>query len=320
MTRQDRLALAQRFFDCFSAGDLPGALATLSDDATWWIPGDPARLPTAGLYPKERIARLFQRMLAALDSKGLQMRLVASVCEGNQVALEVESAGDLLNGRRYRQQYHLRLQFRDGLICSVREYLDTLHAHDVWVAPVPAPTPPDAQQLLQFWFDEIQPAQWWRVDPAFDATLRQRFGALHPAAAVGELAAWRSTPAGRLAEVIVLDQWSRNLHRGTAQAFACDPMALALAQEAVAGGHDAALPPRQRAFLYMPYEHSESRAVHGQAEALFASLGLPDALDYELRHKAIVDRFGRYPHRNQVLGRVSTPEELKFLTEPGSSF
>lgn len=174
--------------------------------------------------------------------------------------------------------------------------------------------------VLDFWFVECSPAQWWKLDAAFDATIAQRFGDLHRSALLGELFAWRGDAAGRLAEVIVLDQFSRNLFRGTARAFAADPMALALAQEAVAQGLDQALPPAQRAFLYMPYMHSESRLVHQQAERLFAALGIEDKLGFALRHKAIVDRFGRYPHRNAALGRISTAEEEAFLREPGSGF
>lgn len=174
--------------------------------------------------------------------------------------------------------------------------------------------------VLAFWFSEIRPAQWWTVDPAFDALIATRFGACHTAALAGELQPWRRDAAGRLAEVMVLDQFSRNLFRGTAAAFAADPMALALAQEAVAGGHDAELPPEQRTFLYMPYMHSESRRIHVEAERLFSTLDRPDSLRFELRHKAIVDRFGRYPHRNEALGRASTAEELAFLQEPGSRF
>ncbi len=176
-----------------------------------------------------------------------------------------------------------------------------------------------AHDVLAFWFEEITPAQWWKVDPAFDAAIDTRFGVLHAQAAQAELWAWRATPEGRLAEVIVLDQFSRNRHRGTARAFACDPLALGLAQEAVARGADLALPPERRAFLYMPYMHSESRAVHAVAEPLFAERAA-HVLDFERRHRAIVDRFGRYPHRNEVLGRVSTAEELTFLQEPGSRF
>ena len=173
--------------------------------------------------------------------------------------------------------------------------------------------------VLHFWFKEITPDQWWKVDPDFDGLIAERFGALHASAAQGECFTWRGTPQGRLAEVIVLDQFSRNLHRGKAGAFACDAMALALAQEAVAAAVDLALPVAERAFLYMPYMHSESRLIHVEAERLFAERA-PANLDFELRHKAIVDRFGRYPHRNQALGRESTAEELAFLQEPGSRF
>jgi uncharacterized protein (DUF924 family) len=135
-----------------------------------------------------------------------------------------------------------------------------------------------------------------------------------------ELFEWRSSPAGRLAEIIVLDQFSRNLFRDDARAFAADPLALALAQEAVAAGADLALTKVERSFLYMPYMHSESRAIHVVAERLFREKAPEYNHEFELRHKAIIDRFGRYPHRNATLGRESTPEELAFLTEPGSSF
>lgn len=174
--------------------------------------------------------------------------------------------------------------------------------------------------VLAFWFQETQPAQWWKVDPAFDARVRERFGALHEQARRCELFGWRATPAGRLAEVIVLDQFARNIHRGTTLAFAADPLALALAQEAVAAGADLALPVEQRAFLYLPYMHSESAAIHAVAEPLMQARAPQHTHDFELKHKAIIDRFGRYPHRNAILGRPSTAEELAFLKQPGSSF
>ncbi len=176
------------------------------------------------------------------------------------------------------------------------------------------------EAVLSFWFTETAPAQWWRADAVFDAEIRVRFGPVHAAGAAGELFEWRASPAGRLAEIIVLDQFSRNIHRGTARAFACDPMALALAQEAVAAGADAALPAAQRAFLYLPFMHSESRCIHEVAERLFSQAGLEENHRSELRHKAIVERFGRYPHRNLILGRPSTGEEEAFLRQPGSSF
>lgn len=175
-------------------------------------------------------------------------------------------------------------------------------------------------EVLEFWFVETAPRLWWAADPAFDAAIAKRFGAVHAAAVAGELSEWRREPRGRLAEVVVLDQFSRNLFRGTARAFASDPMALVLAQEAVASGQDQLLADQERAFLYMPYMHSESRVIHVQAERLFATLGMKDNHESELRHKAIVDSFGRYPHRNAVLGRKSTPEELAFLQLPGSRF
>lgn len=180
------------------------------------------------------------------------------------------------------------------------------------------PTMPD--DILRFWFDELTPAQWWRADPALDERIRQRFGALHAAAVAGELFEWRERPEGRLAEIIVLDQFSRNLYRGTAGAFAADPMALALAQEAVRAGADRALATPRRAFVYLPYMHSESLRIHAQAEHLFSAEGLEDNLRAERQHKAILERFGRYPHRNAALGRPSTADELAFLQQPGSSF
>ncbi|KQV50642.1 hypothetical protein ASC95_14900 [Pelomonas sp. Root1217] len=179
-------------------------------------------------------------------------------------------------------------------------------------------TAPD--DILRFWFQEIKPAQWWTVDAAFDEQVRTRFGALHDQAKRCELFAWRATPEGRLAEVIVLDQFARNIHRGTPGAFAADPVALALAQEAVTAGADLALPVEQRAFLYMPYMHSESVAIHTAGEPLMKERAPQGTHDFELKHKAIIDRFGRYPHRNAILGRESTPEEEAFLTQPGSSF
>ncbi len=176
------------------------------------------------------------------------------------------------------------------------------------------------EAVLSFWFTETSPKQWWKVDTAFDAEVRRRFGTLHHSAQLGELWEWRKQPRGRLAEIIVLDQFSRNMFRGTPQAFASDAMALALAQEAVAGGHDASLAPKERGFLYMPYQHSESRKVQQESVRLFKALDAAEQYDFALRHKAIVDRFGRFPHRNDILGRQSTNEELEFLKQPGSSF
>lgn len=173
------------------------------------------------------------------------------------------------------------------------------------------------QEILDFWFEEIQPAQHWKKDPEFDQLIRDRFGNIHAAASHCELFGWREEPAGRLAEIIVLDQFSRNLYRDRPEAFACDPLSLALAQEAIAVAADKHVAENQLSFLYMPFMHSESAAIHEVAMRLFAELG---NLDYEIKHKEIIDRFGRYPHRNEILGRESTAEEIEFLKGPGSSF
>ncbi|HKX99434.1 MAG TPA: DUF924 family protein [Steroidobacteraceae bacterium] len=178
----------------------------------------------------------------------------------------------------------------------------------------------ESAAVLRFWFGESGSEAWWKPDPAFDATIRRRFAAVYERAILGELFAWRAKPEGRLAEIIVLDQFSRNLFRDSARAYAQDLAALALAQEAVAAKAHLSLEPVQRAFLLLPYMHSESREIHAVAEKLFREFAPPENHDFELRHKAIVDRFGRYPHRNEVLGRASTAEELEFLGQPGSSF
>ncbi|PUE56400.1 hypothetical protein B9Z45_10170 [Limnohabitans sp. 2KL-17] len=174
--------------------------------------------------------------------------------------------------------------------------------------------------ILHFWFTDLTPKHHFAKDAALDEAIRTRFGATLEAAARCELFAWRATPEGRLAEVLVLDQFSRNVYRDTPQSFAQDALALALAQELVASGQDRSLPLAQRVFAYMPYMHSESALVHAQAVILFAQPGMEDTLRFELKHKAIIDRFGRYPHRNALLGRESSPEELAFLSEPGSGF
>lgn len=176
------------------------------------------------------------------------------------------------------------------------------------------------ETILRFWFEETSPAQWWKVDADFDRVIAERFSEIHARAIRAELYEWRSSPRGRLAEIIVLDQFSRNMYRGQALAFAADPLALALAQEAVAAKADSVLSEQERVFLYMPYMHSESRLIHVVAERLYRENAPPGNYDFELRHKAIIDRFGRYPHRNAVLGRPSTDEEVAFLAQPGSSF
>lgn len=177
-----------------------------------------------------------------------------------------------------------------------------------------------ADQVLSFWFEEIPPKYWWIKDIDFDAQIKARFEGILQQAKRAELAHWRITPQGRLAEIIVLDQFSRNIYRDTPAAFEADAIALVLAQEAVAQQVDLALKPKQVPFLFMPYMHSESAIIHQVAVKLFNREAALANLEFELRHKAIIDRFGRYPHRNNILGRESTTDEIAFLTEPGSSF
>lgn len=175
-------------------------------------------------------------------------------------------------------------------------------------------------EVLKFWFEDLSEKQWFEKSETLDQKIRGQFSELHSAAAACELSDWRRSIEGRLAEVILLDQFSRNIYRGDPKAFANDSLALAIAQEAVLVGADQQLDVRRRAFLYMPYMHSESLFIHEAAIGLFSAPGLEFNLKFELAHKKIIERFGRYPHRNAVLGRVSTPEEIQFLSEPGSSF
>lgn len=176
--------------------------------------------------------------------------------------------------------------------------------------------------VLSFWFEEIESKQWWVKDPEFDRLIQQRFAALYQQAIHNELYPWRQTAPGRLAEIIVLDQFPRNMFRDQAAAFAHDELAVALTQAAIDVGADQALldEPAKLAFMYMPLMHSESPLIHQQAVAVFSQPGLENNLAFELKHKAIIDRFGRYPHRNAALGRESTAEERAFLQQPGSSF
>ncbi len=176
------------------------------------------------------------------------------------------------------------------------------------------------EDVLNFWFVECEQKHWWQKSNSFDATIERRFGGVHFAASKGELSHWRNRGRGRLAEVIVLDQFSRNIFRDDPRSFACDTMALVLAQEAVSLGVHVNWSPTWKSFLFMPYMHSESLIVHEDAVELFSEPGLEDNLKFEHAHKSIIERFGRYPHRNEILGRRSTAEELAFLKEPGSSF
>lgn len=176
------------------------------------------------------------------------------------------------------------------------------------------------QEILRFWFEEVKSSQWWAKDEEFDGYIRKRFLKIHTKAVRCELFSWRATSSGALAEIIVIDQFSRNMFRDTTQAFAYDSLALALAQNAVACDFDSKLSPKKRSFVYMPYMHSESKVIHEVAEKLFSQPGLEEALKFEKRHRAIIEKFGRYPHRNTILSRASTPEEEAFLRLSRSNF
>ena len=175
-------------------------------------------------------------------------------------------------------------------------------------------------KVLNFWFREIDPKLWWKKDESFDSLIRERFTEVHQQACNCELFEWRVDPYGRLAEIVILDQFSRNMYRNTPQAFVNDPLALALSQEAIANQADLELSQTERGMMFMPFMHSESLAIHRVAVKLFRKNGILSNYQYELKHKTIIERFGRYPHRNQILGRDSTPEELEFLQQPGSRF
>ncbi|MEX0922165.1 MAG: DUF924 family protein [Rhodovibrionaceae bacterium] len=182
-------------------------------------------------------------------------------------------------------------------------------------------SPAEQEALLAFWFDPQHKEKWFRRDDDFDAELRQRFGDLHAAAAEGRLDAWRETPRGSLAVVILLDQLTRNFHRGTPEAFANDPTALVRAAEAIERGFDRELGETERVFLYMPFEHSELLADQERGVELMGRLSSdPQWLKFAVMHRDLIARFGRFPHRNAVLERESTVEEADFLKEPNSSF
>ena len=176
------------------------------------------------------------------------------------------------------------------------------------------------QDILDFWFAAETAPFWFAKSDDFDQKLTNQFQSTLHKAAKNELWQWREHAAGRLAEIIVLDQFSRNIYRDTPKAFAQDSQALALAQEMLLLDLDQHLNVQQRCFAYLPFMHSESALIHQQAVQLFTALGDAHSLDYELQHQAIIKRFGRYPHRNAILGRVSTPEELEFLKQPNSRF
>ena len=176
------------------------------------------------------------------------------------------------------------------------------------------------QKIIDFWFNELPTSAHFRKDPELDQLIASEFGAVHHAAAAGELYSWRHKALGRLAEIIVLDQFSRNIYRDQPAAFAADGQALILAQEAIRIRADEELSQAQRVFMYMPYMHSESVAIQNASLRLYEALGLPDNYRFAQRHQEIIKEFGRYPHRNAILGRESSAAELNFLQSAGSSF
>jgi len=192
------------------------------------------------------------------------------------------------------------------------------------------------ESVLAFWFGPPgspplgKAERWFAADPAFDEEVRERFGELAARAAAGELEAWRESPPGALALVIALDQFPRNLYRGSARAFATDAAARDVCLDAQARGFDRALSAVERWFLYLPLMHAEDRALQQRSVALFEALAavaepalaeaLGQAADFARRHRDVIARFGRFPHRNEALGRASTREEIAFLAEPGSRF
>ncbi len=184
-----------------------------------------------------------------------------------------------------------------------------------------------AARVDAFWFGEPgspedgnRRAVWFSSSPEFDAAIREQFLGTHEQAAAGGLDALRDTAAGCLALVILLDQFPRNMFRGSPRAFATDAMALAVAEHAIANGFDQDVTVLRRKFLYLPFEHAEDMAHQERCIALFRAAGDEDGVEWAVKHRDIVARFGRFPHRNAVLGRPSTAEEIEFLKQPGSSF
>lgn len=178
----------------------------------------------------------------------------------------------------------------------------------------------EAADVLAFWFGEVKPEQRFARDDALDGRIRERFGDLHHHLSRHVPDSWLDNPEDLLAAVIVLDQFSRNLYRHDPRSYAADPIALNLARLALQRGYDDLLGPEERQFLFMPFMHSEDADDQDRAVELMEEIGNAEAVDYARQHKAIIDRFGRFPHRNEVLGRESTPEEVEFLKQPGSSF
>lgn len=169
------------------------------------------------------------------------------------------------------------------------------------------------QDVLDFWFEQLTPEQHFLKNDALDLKMVEKFIVIHSQAVAGELSAWREEPKGRLAEIILIDQFSRNIYRDDPKAYTNDTLALILAQEAIHAGIQKNLTSEEKLFLYMPFMHSESRIIHEQSLKYFSEPGLEDSLPYEIDHKKIIDQYGRYPERNAILGRMNTPDEDQYL-------
>lgn len=179
---------------------------------------------------------------------------------------------------------------------------------------------PAVEKILHYWFEELTPDDWFKADAARDAEIARRFRKIYDELAAGVPPSWLTGPDGFLAAILVLDQFPRNMFRGTPRAFATDAAALELAKRAIAEGKDMQVSSERRAFIYMPFQHAENQNDQARSVELFTALGNKLNLDFAVRHKRVVDRFGRFPHRNEILGRESTAAEAAFLKEPGSSF
>ena len=181
--------------------------------------------------------------------------------------------------------------------------------------------PTVAHEVPEFWFGELTPMQWFKPDPEVDRTIADRFGVLLAEfTSDGVPPTWLESAKGRLAAVIVLDQFPRNIHRGTPGAFATDQAAFALADEAITLGLDEELSEPECTFLYMPFQHIEDAAVQNRSVALYTKLGNPDTIAYSEAHRDVIGRYGRFPHRNTILGRVSTADEEEYLAQPDAGF
>ncbi len=209
------------------------------------------------------------------------------------------------------------------------DYSTSLNQHNLTPLDLPE-LHPDARAVLDFWFDKNNEPYWFVASPDFDQQITDKFGNIWQAVTKGECGHWRraginsdaamTNLAGRLAEIIVIDQFSRNLFRGQGLAFAQDGMALVLAQEAIHQPYFESLPRQWRQFMIIPFMHSESAVIHARYLSLFEQLNDPNTLDFEHRHQAIIEEFGRYPHRNIALNRTSSAVEREFLQQPDSSF